>query len=100
MFSIIMDRFTKKHYTELKNQLDVIKKHFKEAKNYITLDEIIYALERTYSELLAFEEQNKNNIGYTNQIKSEVYSLYHKIDAEKVKYYPNYRKNSNIKIGK
>ena len=88
---------------DLKKKLMVINLHFKQAKNFYSDYEIKSnsgtkfgcicekimknKLKNVYNELYAFEQEYKNSEAYTQQIEKAVFSLYHKIDAEQVKYY-------------
>ena len=75
-----------KEEKELKNRLNKIKQEFVNAKNQTSTINITESLIDVYAKLFAFEMDFCNNVGYTNKIKRNVYSLYSKIDCEKVKY--------------
>lgn len=71
---------------ELKKQLSEYRKMFKTAKNQPTIEQIKNELEIVYIKLFKFEQLNQNNI--TPKIRKAIFSLYAKIDSEKVKCYP------------
>jgi hypothetical protein len=71
---------------ELKDRLNKIKQEYDIAKNGKTATHITESLINVYAKLFAFEMDFCNNVGYTANIKRKVYSLYSKIDNEKVKY--------------
>ena len=86
MLNLIFERYKKRFYNDLKGQLKIINKHFKQAKKQEDVENIKADLTTVYEELRAFEEQNKSNIGYTAEIENAVNKLYSKIDVEQVKY--------------
>lgn len=87
----------------LKKELKLINLHFKQAKSfypdyetklnsgtkkgYICEKIKKNKLKNVYDELFAFETQYKDTDAYTKGIETAVFALYHKIDAEQVKYY-------------
>lgn len=90
MLSKVFIRLKKRFYNDLKSQLKIINKHFKQAKKQEDVENIKADLTTVYEELRTFEEQNKNNIGYTAEIENAVNKLYSKIDVEQVKYCADY----------
>ena len=79
----MIKKLTKQY--ELKKQLSHFRKMIKTAKNQSTDEKIKSELENVYIELFKFEQLNQDSI--TPRIKNELFSLYLKIDAAKVKCY-------------
>jgi len=79
-----------KHYLDalkLAKDNKRIDKLAKKAFINVSRNDIKAELDKTFIELFKFEQANKNNIGYTEQINKAVFHLYHKIDSKKVELY-------------